>query len=126
MKVKESVCKSIEGIKNGESNEQQLRRLRNLTQLIESNIVHDDDWQKFQNNFDVVYSDFLKRIGDKYPALSLSDKKICAYLRMDLSSKAIAPLMGMSVHSVETTRYRLRKKLALGKQDNLTDFLQRF
>ena len=120
------VDKSIEGIKNGESNEQQLRRLRNLTQLIESNIVHDDDWQKFQNNFDVVYSDFLKRIGNKYPALSLSDKKICAYLRMDLSSKAIAPLMGMSVHSVETTRYRLRKKLSLGKQDNLTDFLQRF
>lgn len=120
------VDKSIEGIKNGENGEQQLRRLRNLTQLIESNIVHDDDWKKFQNNFDVVYSDFLKRIGNRYPQLSLSDKKICAYLRMDLSSKAIAPLMGMSVHSVETTRYRLRKKLGLQKEDNLTSFLQKF
>ena len=73
-----------------------------------------------------MYSDFLKRIGNRYPQLSLSDKKICAYLRMDLSSKAIAPLMGMSVHSVETTRYRLRKKLGLQKEDNLTSFLQKF
>ena len=120
------IDKSIEGIKNGESDDQQLRRLRNLTQLIDSNIVHDDDWQKFQNNFDVVYSDFLKRLGNKYPQLSLSDKKMCAYLHMGLSSKAIAPLMGMSVHSVETTRYRLRKKLGLQKEDNLTNFLQKF
>jgi len=120
------VDKSIEGIKNGEDKDNQLRRLRKLTQLIESNIVHDDDWKTFQNNFDVVYSDFLKRIGNKYPNLSMSDKKICAYLRMDLSSKAIAPLMGMSVHSVETTRYRLRKKLGLNKEDNLTAFLQKF
>ncbi|MCR5519814.1 MAG: hypothetical protein K6F21_05745 [Bacteroidales bacterium] len=124
--IESEVDKSIEGIKNGEDRDQQLKRLRKLTQLIESNIVHDDDWKTFQNNFDVVYSDFLKRLGNKYPKLSMSDKKICAYLRMDLSSKAIAPLMGMSVHSVETSRYRLRKKLELNKEDNLTDFLQKF
>ena len=45
---------------------------------------------------------------------------------MDLSSKEMAPLLGMTVRSVEMTRYRLRQKLGLSREDNLSDFLQRF
>jgi DNA-binding CsgD family transcriptional regulator len=42
---------------------------------------------------------------------------------MDLSSKEIAPLFNISVRGVETVRYRIRKKLLLGREDNLTDYL---
>ena len=51
---------------------------------------------------------------------------MCAYLKMDLSSKEIAPLLNLTVRSVEMTRYRLRKKLGLNREDNLTEFLQNF
>jgi DNA-binding CsgD family transcriptional regulator len=62
----------------------------------------------------------------QFPSLSQNDKRICAYLRMGLSSKDIAPLLGMTVRSVEMTRYRIRQKLGFSREDNLTDFLQRY
>ena len=54
------------------------------------------------------------------------DQKLCAYLRLNLNSKEIAPLMGISVRSVEVSRYRLRRKLGLDSEENLTGFLLRF
>lgn len=74
----------------------------------------------------MVYNDFLKRLGEKFPRLTVSDKKMCAYLKMGLSSKDIAPLLNMTVRSIEMTRYRIRKKLGLSREDNLTEFLQKF
>ena len=56
---------------------------------------------------------------------SISDKKLCAYLRMDLSSKDIAPLLNMSFRSVEMSRYRLRKKMDLDRDVNLVEYLQK-
>ena len=120
------IDKAVEGEKRGEAAEVRLKRLRALSELVRENIVHDNDWQKFQVNFDLVYDDFLKRLGEKYPSLSLSDKRICAYIRMDLGSKDIAPLLGMTVRSVEMTRYRIRQKLGLTREDNLTEYLQKF
>ncbi len=69
---------------------------------------------------------YLKRLGDDFPGLNLNDKRLCAYLRMDLQSKDIAPLMNISVRSVEMARYRLRKKMGLGREVNLSEFLQNF
>lgn len=76
--------------------------------------------------YEPCITEYLNRLGKKYPSLSIGDKKICAYLKMGLSSKDIAPLMNMSVHSVEMARYRLRKKLELDRSVNLSEFLQNF
>ena len=54
------------------------------------------------------------------------DKRLCAYLKMNLTSKEMAPLLNMTVRSVEMTRYRLRVKLGLSRDTNLADFLSRF
>lgn len=111
-----------------ESADSEQRRilLRRLHREIGENIEHDDDWQKFSQHFDFVYDNYLKRLGKRYPLLTTGDKRLCAYLKMDLSSKEIAPLMNMTIRSVEMTRHRLRKKLGLSREDNLSDFLQRF
>jgi DNA-binding CsgD family transcriptional regulator len=76
-------------------------------------------------NFDSVHENFMKQLSDRFPNLSKSEKKLCAYLRMDLVSKEIAPLLNISVRGVEISRYRLRLKLELPREVNLTDFLQR-
>ena len=86
----------------------------------------DADWEHFSRNFDQVHRDFLKRLSEKYPGLSPGDYKLCAYLRLNLSSKEIATLMNISLRGVETGRYRLRKRLNLDADANLTDFLMRF
>ncbi len=97
--------------------------LQKLIKNIERNTNQKEDWEKFEGYFDQVYEDFTKRIREKYPHLTPNDIKLCAYLRMNLSTKEIAPLLNISIRGVEVSRYRLRKKLNLSKTDNLIDFM---
>ena len=113
-------------LRNGEKPENVIGHIVTMRENIDSNIRHDDDWKKFEKNFDIVYDEYLTRLGNTFPELTVSDKKLCAYLKMDLSSKEIAPLMNLTYRSVEMTRYRLRKKLNLSREQNLIEFLQRF
>ena len=125
MEIMDHITKVSEDIKkNGDINAI-LSRFSKMEQNIIQNIENDDNLKKFEENFDLIYENYLKRLGEMYPELNVSDKKICAYLKMDLSSKDIAPLLNMSIRSVETNRYRLRKKLQLERDVNLSDFLQR-
>lgn len=113
-------------IADGEKPSQTLARLSEIRQTIRDNIQHDDDWQRFSKHFDLVYDHFIERLGREFPALSTSDKRLCAYLKMGLSSKDIAPLLNMTLRSVEMTRHRLRRKLGLSHDENLVRFLQEF
>ena len=92
---------------------------------IDTNIEHDSDLDNFQSSFDAVHNDFLKKLGERYPLLTHKDKMLCAYIKMNLMSKEIAPLLNFSVIGVEISRYRLRKKLGLDEKDNLAEFLQK-
>lgn len=93
-----------------------------LKVLVEDNKV-DNAWEQFAHHFDKVHTDFLLLLKNRYPSLTASELKLCAYLRMNLSSKEIAQLLNISVRGVEIGRYRLRKKLALPKEINLFEFL---
>lgn len=97
-----------------------------IIKMVEHDVRVDADWEHFSHNFDQVHSEFLKRLGEQYPHLSPNDYKLCAYLRINLSSKEIASLMNISVRGVEASRYRLRKRLGLDTEKNLTEFLMRY
>ncbi|MBS2211374.1 regulator [Carboxylicivirga mesophila] len=90
---------------------------------IDENISGQDDWQLFEANFEQAHEAFLKTMKKKHPELTPSDLRLCAYLRINLTSKDIAPLLGITVRGVENHRYRLRKKLGLTAEDNLTDYI---
>jgi DNA-binding CsgD family transcriptional regulator len=81
------------------------------------------NWEQFASHFNEISNDFLKKLKAGYPVLSNSDLKVCAYLQLNLSSKEIAQLMNISVRGVEMSRYRIRKKLGLGADQNLHEFL---
>lgn len=123
------IKKEVLGISHSISEENlvSLRRktLRLLGQ-IETNMEHDDDLQAFQTTFDSVHHDFFSKLQEAYPELNSKDKLLCAYIKMNLLSKEIAPLMNISLRGVEISRYRLRKKLGLEEGENLTEFLQKF
>ena len=102
------------------------RKTLRLLGEIDTNIEHDDDLQAFQSSFDSVYHDFFKKLEEEFPELSNKEKLLCAYIKMNLLSKEIAPLLNISLRGVEISRYRLRKKLGLEKGSNLTEFLQKF
>ncbi|MBD1362728.1 transcriptional regulator [Mucilaginibacter sp. ZT4R22] len=81
------------------------------------------DWDNFALYFDEVHNNFLTILKAKFPALSSTDLKLCAYLRLNLSSKEIAQLLNISLKGVEISRYRVRKKLQITTETNLYDFL---
>lgn len=93
---------------------------------IDRNISEDDDWQHFEMHFDQVHGDFSSRLKEKYPNLSPQDRRLCAYLRMNMTTKEIANLLNITVRGAEISRYRLRKKLELERETNLAEFILNF
>ena len=81
------------------------------------------EWEQFSVHFNKVHSDLLIILKEKYPSLKAHELKLCAYLRMNLSSKEIARLLSISVRGVEISRYRVRKKLEIPTETNLFQFL---
>jgi ligand-binding sensor domain-containing protein len=100
--------------------------LRNIIHLLSDDQRLEEDWESFALHFDQVHTDFLRRIREKFPQLSNKDLKLCAYLRMNLTTKEIAPLLNISFRGVEISRYRLRKKMNLPTEMNLNDFMIQF
>ncbi len=99
---------------------------RKLIKILEKNLSSEDEWKKFENHFDNAHENFFRRLKAEYPELTPNDLKLCAYLRLNLSTKEIAPLLNISIRGVEVRRYRLRKRLNLSRQDNLVEFLMGF
>lgn len=112
----------MSSLKNGSATESN-QMLLLVGNKIDSNIQGDDVLKKIEDQFDLVHNNFMKKLREKHPDLSNSERLMCAYLKMNLSTKEIAPLLNISVRGVETTRYRLRKKLGLDRDDGLIDYL---
>lgn len=97
-----------------------------LIKLIEDGIEDEHEWEIFEQLYNEAHGNFFKRLKETYPQLTPSDLRLCAYLRMNLSSKEIAPLLNISVRGVEERRYRLRKRLDLSTDQNLTELIMTF
>jgi DNA-binding CsgD family transcriptional regulator len=98
-------------------------KVKSVIKTINRNINNTDDWKFFQEAFNNADKDFLKKVKGKHPELTPNDLKLCAYLKLNLSSKEIAPLLNISVRSVEVKRYRLRKKMSLPRDYGLSDYI---
>ena len=99
------------------------RMLVTLNNSIDTNMQSDDLLKRFEEQFDLVHNNFMAKLSEKHPDLSINERKMCAFLKMNLSSKEIAPLLNLSVRGVETLRYRLRKKIYLEREENLLEYL---
>ena len=98
-------------------------QVKSVIRTIDRNINNVDDWKFFEDAFNNADKDFLKKVKNVHPELTANDLRLCAYLRLNLSSKEIAPLLNISVRSVEVKRYRLRKKMKLPHEDGLTEYI---
>ncbi|MDA0177767.1 transcriptional regulator [Mesoflavibacter profundi] len=99
---------------------------KRLQKKIDQTIGNKDQWEIFEYNFNQVHEKFFNQLKDKHPKLSHKDLKLSAYIKMNLTTKEIAPLMNISTRGVETHRYRLKQRLDLSKEDSLTDYLNSF
>jgi DNA-binding CsgD family transcriptional regulator len=98
------------------------KELNSILNLVQNNNI-DKDWEDFKKIFENVHHDFFGKLLMQYPDLSPTELKLCALVYMNLSIKEMASLMGISPDSVKTSRYRLRKKLGLSQEQNLSEFI---
>ncbi len=99
------------------------QKIKSVIKIIDNNLNNTDDWKFFEEAFNNADKDFLKKMKGLHPALTSNDLRLCAYLRLNLSSKEIAPLLNISSRSVEVKRYRLRKKMDLPHETSLTNYI---
>ena len=99
--------------------------LQHIVKSIDRNNDKDEAWETFAHHFDQVHGNFLHKLK-KEIRLTPQETKLCAYLKMNMSTKDIANLMNITVRGVELARYRLRKKLGLSRDTNLIAYLNEF
>ncbi|OZV67222.1 triple tyrosine motif-containing protein [Winogradskyella aurantia] len=98
-------------------------QIKEVVKLINTNLNNTSDWKLFEEAFNNVDKDFMKRVKALHPSITPNDLRLCAYLRLNLTSKEIAPLLNISHKSVEVKRYRLRKKMGLDHDQSLSDYI---
>jgi len=99
-----------------------VKGLRSLLTTMNKTMKAEDILQDFESHFIDVHPEFLEGLSKKYPKLSAKDLKMCAYHKMNLDTKEIARIAGVTVRSVQTSRYRLRIKLNIPKDVSLIAF----
>lgn len=120
------IKEQLDGLKSEHGSHFLEKNYKKLSEMIETNLSSEENWRIFERNFNEVHEDFLKRLNVEFTDLTPGDLKLAAYLRMNLASKEISPLLYISVRGVENKRYRLRKKLNLREEDNLTEFILKY
>ncbi|MBL7975991.1 MAG: tetratricopeptide repeat protein [Candidatus Kapabacteria bacterium] len=111
----------IQGYRQSNTSSNQI--LQKLEQEIESNIQSHSSWTVFEQQFNTIHQTFMQRLSEKYPTLSPTELRLCALLKINLRTKEIANVLCLSAKSIEIYRFRLRKKLGLQQDVNLTSFL---
>lgn len=120
-----SIINRLQHIKLGLKG-QQAGEIKDIISELQS-VMKNDLWDEFKVRFNQVHLDFYKKLQEYCPDLSPADLKLCAFLRLNMSSKEIAALCGVTVRSVEVMRSRLRKKLKISNTDiNLNTYLSEF
>ncbi|MRR21998.1 hypothetical protein EG830_03345, partial [bacterium] len=100
------------------------RFIREMEQIIDHGLdTQTEEWQNVMKNLKLSQEGFFSKLKKKYPTLTPNDLRLCSYLRMNFTTKEIANLSNISTRAVEIARYRLRTKLNLSHDVNLTEFL---
>ena len=119
----QKISEEIAQFKDSAGKHLSAEQLRRIQKVIDEGMNDERDWNIFESSFNEAHENFFKKLKNGHPDLVPNDLKLCAYLRMNMSSKEMASLLNISLRGVEIRRYRLRKKLNLEHDKNLVEFL---
>ncbi|MDH5826447.1 helix-turn-helix and ligand-binding sensor domain-containing protein [Sphingobacterium faecium] len=118
-----SLNHELSQLKDENGNKLKAEQLQKVAKILKNAYEDNMDWHLFEQSFNETHENFFKKLKLQFPELMPNDLKLCAYLRLNMSSKEIASLLNITTRGVEIRRYRLRKKLNLPTEQNLSDFL---
>ena len=125
-KIIETTLKRINQLLEKHSGTDVCDDLLQVTKDLELQGAEQDNWEVFKLLFTEVHKDFFNKLKAKHPALTKTELKFCAYLRIHLSSSQISSVLNVTNEGVKKTRYRIRKKLDLSPKDSLEDYISTF
>jgi len=117
------VNEDLNSIKDSDVCEEAKEKICRLKSHIRREIDIEKQNKIFESYFDEVHEEFFRRLKEKFPALTTTDLRLCAFIRMNISTKEIATILNISYRGTEVSRYRLRKKMELSREINLSSFL---
>ena len=103
---------------------EQKGKFKNIYMELHNNNGLFNNTENLHKQINEIYKDFIDRLEQKYPSLTKSEKRLCTMLYINMSSKEIAVISNTTIRSVETSRYRLRKKFDLTRDEDMVDFLR--
>lgn len=103
---------------------QDANKLKEILFKVNQNLYLEKDREEFHTHLEKIHESFFMKLNERFPDLTINDKRLCALLAIDLSTKDIAAIINISPESVKKSRYRLRKKLQLETEDGLSEFLK--
>jgi ligand-binding sensor domain-containing protein/DNA-binding CsgD family transcriptional regulator len=118
-----NISEELQFIHNLIKNDSAKAKIHSLKKSIRKEIDNKQQNKIFETHFDEVHGEFFNRLKEKYPVLSPNDLRLCAFIKMNISTKEIATILNISYRGAEISRYRLRKKLELSRETNLSTFL---
>ncbi|WP_298516763.1 hypothetical protein [uncultured Kordia sp.] len=121
LQEKEQIKTALHELKNGPSDEE---RIKAKQEIIKLKILIDDDWIRFRDKFELLYPNFLNTLTASEYHFTKSEKRFLMLKKLNLETKEIANMVGVSNDSVLKTQYRLRKKLAIDKTTDIINFLE--
>ena len=98
--------------------------MQQVNNVIGDSLRNDDEWSRFKLHFDSVHPDFFLKLKERCADLTENDLRLCAYIRIGMRAKQIAEMLSVTPDSINTARYRLRKKFGMEKGDKLDDFIR--
>jgi len=116
------VANQLKILKTG-TTDKNIKQLLQLLELLEVNVATPPDWSMIESQLEKIHPGFFNRLLAKHPAISVKDKKLCAYLRIGLTSKEISGLQNITSKSVEIARVRIKKKLKLADKTRIVSYL---
>lgn len=100
------------------------KRISLIFQKLHQNKIGEEFMEIFDVNFEKVNHNFFEKLKELNPSLTKRELRLCAFVKMDLSNKEIAPLLSISIRGVENARYRVRKKLNVQHEENFASYLE--
>jgi CHASE3 domain sensor protein len=102
-----------------------IEQVEKFNSILQYNILTEEDWENFKKVFEAVYPNFFAGLRYHFPEITASEMRLSALIRMNLTLKEAAGVLGISAESVKKSRYRLKRKLGLNEEDSLEEFISR-
>lgn len=128
LKVKQFIGGLSDDLKriNEEANESNRMEIERLQNRIEFHKQFEEDWERLKMHFDTIHSGFFARLKSRFPELTQSELRHCVYIKLQMFTSEIAQMFNVDSKSVQTSRYRIKKKLQLPQEVDLKTFLEDF